>query len=95
MKRIDLHIHTVRTVCDPQNYNFDLDVLKRYVMTARLDAIAVTNHNLFDRANYDAVCAGVDIPVFPGVEINVKTPGKYGHVLVVAPKDEVVSEKLV
>ena len=48
MKRIDLHIHTVKTVCDPQNYCFDLEVLKRYVETAQLDAIAVTNHNLFD-----------------------------------------------
>ena len=89
MKRIDLHIHTVRTLCDPQNYTFDLDVLKRYVETAHLDAIAVANHNLFDRANYEVVSAGVDIPVFPGIEINVKTPGKYGHVLVIAPADEV------
>lgn len=55
MKRIDLHIHTVKTVCDPQNYCFDLEVLKRYVGTAQLDAIAVTNHNLFDRANYDSI----------------------------------------
>lgn len=89
MKRIDLHIHTVKTVCDPQNYCFDLEVLKRYVETAQLDAIAVTNHNLFDRANYDSICNAIDIPVFPGIEVNVRTPGKYGHVLVIAPSDDV------
>ena len=87
LKRIDLHIHTVRTVCDPQNYNFDLDILKEYVSKARLDAVAVTNHNLFDRENYDSVCDALDIPVFPGIEINVKTLGKYGHVLLIAPDD--------
>lgn len=74
MKRIDLHIHTVTTVCDPQNYCFDLDVLKTYVETAKLDAVAVTNHNLFDRANFDTICNALDIPVFPGIEINVCTP---------------------
>lgn len=89
MKRIDLHIHTVKTVCDPQNYCFDLEVLKRYVGTAQLDAIAVTNHNLFDRANYDSICNAIDIPVFPGIELNVRTPVKYGHVLVIAPADDV------
>ena len=75
LKRIDLHIHTVRTVCDPQNFNFDLDILKEYVSKARLDAVAVTNHNLFDRENYDSVCDALDIPVFPGIEINVKRWG--------------------
>lgn len=89
MKRIDLHIHTVKTVCDPQNYCFDLDVLKRYVGTAQLDAIAVTNHNLFDRGNFDSICNAIDIPVFPGIEINVCTPVKFGHVLVIAPVDDV------
>ena len=82
-----MHIHTVRTVCDPQNYRFDLNVLKRYVNTAHLDAIAVTNHNLFDMTNYCSVCSELDIPVFPGIEINVETTGKYGHVLLIAPGD--------
>lgn len=85
MKKIDLHIHTYKTVGDPQNYDFDLDVLKRYVDVADLDAIAVTNHNLFDRKNYDSVRQELEIPVFPGIEVNVKTSGKYGHVLLIAP----------
>ena len=76
-------------MCDPQNYCFDLDVLKRYVNTAHLDAIAITNHNRFDRDNYDAICAELDIPVFPGIEISVETIGKYGHVLLIAPSDYV------
>lgn len=87
MKKIDLHIHTVKTVCDPQNYCFNLDVLKRYIDTAHLDAIGVTNHNTFDRDNYNSICAALDIPAFPGIEINVATTGKYGHVLLIAPSD--------
>ena len=47
MKKIDLHMHMVSTVWDAE-FTFDLEALKHYVAEARLDAIAVTNHNTFD-----------------------------------------------
>lgn len=89
MKRIDLHIHTKRTVCDSQNFEFSMNELIAYVKRANLAAIAITNHNCFDLHNYKSVREELRdyCEVFPGIEINVKTPGKYGHVLVIAPND--------
>ena len=48
MKKVDLHIHTVATVSD-HYFEFSMDTLQSYVERKELDAIAVTNHNLFDR----------------------------------------------
>lgn len=87
MKRIDLHIHTKATSFDSE-FAFDIEVLKSYVEKARIAAVAITNHNVFDPETYDLACRELSIPVFPGVEINVTTPGKYGHVLVVARHED-------
>lgn len=88
MKKIDLHIHTIATRFDRKGFTFSIDILERYIQEAHLDAIAITNHNLFDEGNYQFVCDEVDIAVFPGIEVNVTTPGKYGHVLIIAdPSD--------
>lgn len=88
MKKIDLHIHTVKTPSDA-DFTFDIHVLRRYVDEAGLDAIALTNHNRFDRTNYDLTSSSLSVPVFPGVELNVATAGTFGHVLVIAPRDDV------
>ena len=86
--RIDLHIHTVTTPSDSKNFEFDMDVLSQYAIEANLDAIAITNHNVFDRQGYEEVCSALSIPVFPGIEINVTKPGSFGHVLLIAdPSD--------
>ncbi len=46
MKKIDLHIHTVKTNTD-NDFTFSLEAFKRYVTEGCLDAVAVTNHNIF------------------------------------------------
>lgn len=89
MKRIDLHIHTVATPSDSKGFEFDPEVLKEYVSSAKLDAIAITNHNGFYRDNYDAVKDTLDIPVFPGAELNISTAAAFGHVLVIADPDDI------
>lgn len=84
MKKIDLHIHTVPTFSDAQ-FVFSLDVFKRYVTDARLDAVAVTNHDIFDAKQFLTIRDSLPIPVFPGIEINI---GK-GHLLVFTTPDDV------
>lgn len=78
MKKIDLHIHTVSTISDAV-FTFSLDVFKRYVEEARLDAVAVTNHDVFDGDQFRVIQDALDIIVFPGIEINVAK----GHLLVI------------
>jgi hypothetical protein len=42
LKKIDLHIHTVSAISD-RDFTLSLDIFKRYVTEAKLDAVAVTN----------------------------------------------------
>lgn len=79
MKKIDLHIHTVSSYCD-RPFTFELATFTRYVREARLDAVAVTNHDQFDGSQFRKIQAALDIPVLPGIEINVDR----GHLLVIA-----------
>lgn len=78
MKKIDLHIHTLSTVSD-HPFDFSLDKLIEYVESEKLEAIAITNHNLFDRNQFETIVASISIPVFPGIEIDIEN----GHLLVI------------
>lgn len=83
MKKIDLHIHTVPTFSDSQ-FTFSLDTFKRYVTEAHLDAVAITNHDLFDGKQFRLIQSALSAVAFPGIEINVE----HGHVLVIANPSE-------
>ena len=84
MKKIDLHIHTIPTMCD-SNFSFDLDTFKNYIEAASLDAVAVTNHDIFDLPQYEIINSTLDITVFPGIEVNLEK----GHVLVISEESNV------
>lgn len=79
MKKIDLHIHTVVTVSDA-DFTFSLDKFKSYVTSASLDAVAITNHNVFDLAQFKVIDSELGIKVFPGIEINLES----GHLLLIS-----------
>ena len=79
LKKIDFHIHTVPTVSDA-DFTFDLHVLKRYVSEAALDAIAITNHNVFDGAQFSQISDALDVAVFPGIEVSLD----HGHILIIS-----------
>ncbi len=79
LKKIDFHIHTISTVFDSP-FTFALSALEKYVSEAKLAAIAITNHNIFDRAQFAEIAASMDAVVLPGIEITLNC----GHVLIVA-----------
>lgn len=79
MKKIDLHIHTIKTISD-RPFEFSIDTFRRYVSEAKLDAVAVTNHDVFDATQFRLIQEALPIVVFPGIEVNVEM----GHVLVIA-----------
>lgn len=83
MKKIDLHIHTVSTISD-RAFTFSLDTFKRYVTDAKLDAVAVTNHDVFDGTQFRQIQQALAATVFPGIEVNVEK----GHVLVIGRPSE-------
>lgn len=79
MKKIDLHIHTVPTICD-STFNFSLKQLHDYVSSSGIDAIAITNHDVFDAIQFREINESVDAIVFPGIEVNLED----GHVLIIS-----------
>lgn len=83
MKKIDLHIHTYPTASDAA-FTFSMDTLCRYVSNFRLDAIAITNHNIFDRDQFDLITSRLTVPVFPGIEVDIES----GHLLVIAAPND-------
>jgi len=83
MKKIDFHIHTKATNKDAP-FEFSLDALKNYVQELSIDAIAITNHNCFDKNQFQSIVMELtDVIVFPGIEIDLDN----GHILVIAPPD--------
>jgi hypothetical protein len=83
MKKIDLHTHTISTISD-YSFEFNLSKVKEYVDKLKIDALAITNHNIFDLSQYLLIKKGLTIHLFPGIEINLEG----GHLLVIADIDE-------
>lgn len=80
MKKIDLHIHTVKSLSD-YDFEYKFDELKKYVFKLKLDCIAITNHNLFDLEQFKEISSQLnDITVLPGIEINLEG----GHLLLIS-----------
>lgn len=86
MKKIDLHIHTVKTVSD-SDFTFSLEALKRYVIDAKIDVVAITNHNIFDSSQFRLIQQEVPAKAFPGIEIDLPS----GHLLLISEATDLAS----
>lgn len=83
VKKIDLHMHTVSTISDAA-FEFSMESLQRYVDEASLDAIAITNHNVFELEQFERIKGAIgNCVVFPGIEIDLCNC----HLLLIANTD--------
>jgi len=64
LKKIDLHIHIVPTISDA-DFTLSLNVFQRYAKEASLDAVAVTNHDVFDGDQFKLIQGSLDAKVSP------------------------------
>jgi len=62
LKKIDLHIHTLPSISDSK-FTFCMETLIEYVEKLEIDCIAITNHNLFDKDQFQLICQSVSIKV--------------------------------
>ncbi len=83
MKKVDLHIHTLATPKD-SDFVFDLDKIQLYVQTLKLDAIAITNHNIFNKEQFNSIKGKLNISVFPGVEVDIEN----AHMIVITDESD-------
>lgn len=79
MKKIDLHIHTIATKKD-SDFTFDISKMQLYVQISKIDAIAITNHNTFDKEQFNTIKEKLNITVFPGIEVDIEN----AHMIVIA-----------
>lgn len=91
MKRLDLHIHSLPSPIEAY-FAFSIDALIDHVKGNQLDVIALTNHNFFDRQNFDEVRAALpDVLVLPGIEVSVE---KYRTLVIADPENIDAFEEL-
>jgi predicted ATPase len=88
--KIDVHVHTKKTKRgDAPTRNISPEEFNRIVTSTEVKVLAITNHNVFDKQQYDHICANLDegVQVWPGVELDIVENRRRGHLLViVAPK---------
>jgi len=65
------------------HFTFSLEKLSEYVSSAKLNAIATTNHDMFDFRQFNDIIKKLDCVVYPGIEINL---GK-GHILLISENE--------
>src|SRR5690606_25556873 len=82
-------MHTVPTISDA-HFDFSLEKLKEYVNSAELDAIAITNHDIFDLNQFYEIDKELDCVVFPGIEINLDK----GHILLISENENLEEFKI-
>ena len=71
MKKIDFHIHSKVSYLDAA-FEFCQSKLDEYISDAGLDCIAITNHNLFDKSQFEKIRGHAKIPVLPGIEVDLE-----------------------
>lgn len=85
VKKIDFHIHTIASSKDYE-FTYSSEWLQNYVKEASLDAIAITNHDLFDIENFEKVKKDIpNVSVFPGIELSLEE----GHVNIIFSEDNI------
>lgn len=84
MLKIDFHIHTIPTLKDSE-FEFDINDLNKYINEMQLDCIAITNHNVFDKKQFNTISCCVKARVFPGIEVDIEG----SHLLLIGDISEI------
>ncbi|HKV96021.1 MAG TPA: hypothetical protein VJR90_00835 [Gammaproteobacteria bacterium] len=84
--KIDIHTHTKR--CKSGDAHTREIAPKKFcetVVSTDVGIIAITNHNVFDLAQYKEILVGMNgnVQVWPGVELDIVEDGARGHLLVI------------
>lgn len=90
--KIDLHTHTRKAKKgDAKTREVSPDVLCGIVTSTDVKILAITNHNMFDREQYDEICDKLngEVQVWPGVELDIVERGKRGHMLLIVSPQKV------
>lgn len=92
---VDIHCHTMQTKSDGENdkRNVSKELFCEKVIKAKIKMLAITNHNLFNKAQFDEFKNAIskECYLLPGIEFNLKENNRPqpSHILVIVdPKYE-------
>jgi predicted ATPase len=84
--KIDIHTHTKKCKTgDAHAREISPEDFCEKVLSTDVEIIAITNHNVFDLAQFENIKDGVgeDVQVWPGIELDILDNGSNGHLLVI------------
>ena len=84
--KIDIHSHTRKIKKgDACTREVSPKEFCEIVTSTDVDILAITNHNIFDKRQYDEIYKRLNgrVQVWPGVELDILESGKRGHLLVI------------
>lgn len=86
--KIDFHCHTLKTKSDEsESRNVTLELFKEKILLSEVKIVVITNHNLFDKEQYNIFKEAVKehCQVWPGIELDVTgESGKKGHLILIS-----------
>lgn len=89
--KIDIHTHTKKVKTgDAETRNIDASKFNEIIRNTDVKILAITNHNLFDIAQFEEINSLVhDVcQIWPGIEVDILEEGRKAHLLVICnPKN--------
>ena len=90
--KIDIHCHTKKIRSgEPESRAATKEVFSKSIQDAEVDIVAITNHDVFDKNQYDEFIeyVGSNFQIWPGIELDTSHNGNNFHLILVGDPDDV------
>lgn len=88
--KIDIHCHTKKIRSgEPESRAATKEIFLKSIQDAGIDIVAITNHDVFDKNQYDEFVEHVDskFQIWPGIELDALHNGNNFHIILVGDPD--------
>lgn len=90
--KIDIHCHTKKIRSgEPESRAVTKEVFSKSIQDAEVDIVAITNHDVFDKEQYDEFVeyVGSNFQIWPGIELDTSHNENNFHLILVGDPDDV------
>ena len=90
--KIDIHCHTKKIRSgEPESRAATKEVFLKSIQDAGIDIVAITNHDVFDKNQYDEFVeyVGSNFQIWPGIELDTSRNRNNFHLILVGDPDDV------
>jgi len=90
--KIDIHCHTKKIRSgEPESRAVTKEVFSKSIQDAEVDIVAITDHDVFDKEQYDEFVeyVGSNFQIWPGIELDTSHNGNKFHLILVGDPEDV------